>query len=81
MRERRGLRAVAVTGPDAPRFRELQRVALVRAVPDVGLAAGAVGTVVGVYADGIGYEVEFTEGDGHTAAVLTLTAADIRVVL
>ncbi len=68
-----------MTEPDAPRIRELQRVALVGAVPDAGLVAGAVGTVVGDYGNG-GYEVEFTDADGHTLAVQTLAEADIRPV-
>lgn len=49
-------------------------------VPDAGLEAGDVGTVVHVYRDGQAYEVEFVTLDGHTAAVLTLEAAQVRPV-
>ncbi|MEJ7659468.1 MAG: DUF4926 domain-containing protein [Hymenobacter sp.] len=37
-------------------------------------AAGALGTVVLVHAQGEAYEVEFIGLDGHTQAVLTLPA-------
>ena len=57
-------------------FADLSTVALVRAV-DVGgraLPAGARGTVVGAYADGLGYEVEF---DVPFHAVVTVQAGDL----
>ena len=58
-------------------YAELDRVALLRDTE--GLAAGAVGTVVGVYSAG-GYEVEFLDLDCRTLAVLTLGEDDIRPV-
>lgn len=59
-----------------PRFAELSVVTLVHpvAVGDRALPAGALGAVVAVYADGLGYEVEF-EAPFH--AVVTLDAADL----
>ncbi len=56
-------------------YAELDRVALT--LDTEGLAAGAVGTVVGVYGSG-GYEVEFLDTEGRTLAVVTLTADGLR---
>ncbi len=57
-------------------FAELSVVALTHAVDVAGrsLPAGARGTVVAAYSDGIGYEVEF-ERPFH--AVVTLEAGDL----
>jgi uncharacterized protein DUF4926 len=57
---------------------ELQTVALTRDIPEHGLVAGDVGTVVHVYADDKALEVEFARADGQTIAVLTLTSSDVR---
>lgn len=59
---------------------EHERVVLTVAVPEEGLEPGDVGTVVHVYRDGKGYEVEFVALDGHTAAVVTLEASQVRPV-
>ena len=61
-------------------LREHQRVILTAAVPSEGLEAGDVGTVVHVYSDGGAYEVEFVALDGHTTAVATLEAHQVRSV-
>ncbi len=61
-------------------IRELDRIVLTASVPDEGLEAGDVGTVVHVYADGKAYEIEFTTLDGKTAAVATVEAVNIRPV-
>jgi hypothetical protein len=61
-------------------MKEHDRVVLTCAVPDEGLEAGDVGTVVHVYRDGQAYEVEFTTLDGKTAAVVTLEVTQIRPV-
>src|SRR5205807_7393405 len=53
-------------------FKELEAVALRQDLPEFGLVAGDVGTVVFVHRDGQGYEVEFTDADGRTLAVQTL---------
>jgi len=59
---------------------EHDRVVLKTDVPADGLKAGDVGTVVHLYADGQGCEVEFVTLDGRTAAVVTLDAGQIRPV-
>jgi hypothetical protein len=61
-------------------MKEHERIVLTTSVPDAGLEAGDVGTVVHVYKDGQAYEVEFVTLDGHTAAVLTLEASQVRPV-
>lgn len=47
-------------------------------LPQAGLHAGDVGTVVCVHKAGSAYEVEFVGGDGGTIALLTLEAAEVR---
>ena len=49
-------------------------------VPDEGLVAGDVGTVVHIYRDGQAFEVEFTTLEGKTAAVITVEASQVRPV-
>lgn len=61
-------------------IKEHDRVVLEVAVPGEGLEAGDVGTVVHVYHDGQAFEVEFVALDGHTAAVATVEAGQIRPV-
>lgn len=61
-------------------IKEHERIVLTTSVPAAGLEAGDVGTVVHIYQDGLAYEVEFVTLDGHTAAVLTLEAAQVRPV-
>ncbi len=51
---------------------------LTKALPEHGLEPGDIGAVVHIYADGKAYEVEFVTLDGHTAAVCTVEAAQIR---
>lgn len=58
-------------------FSEFQVVRLKR--PMSGLDAGAVGAVVMVYeADPPGYDVEFTDPQGVTLALLTLRDEDLE---
>ena len=59
---------------------ELDRVVLTEPVPKESLVPGDVGTVVHVYDDGKAYEVEFITLDGHTAAVVTVEASQVRPV-
>ena len=42
------------------------------------LSRGDVGTVVHVYKDARGYEVEFVDGGGSTIALITVAAKDVR---
>ena len=60
---------------------EHERVVLIRSLPNEGLEAGDVGTVVHIYGDGNAYEVEFVALDGHTAAVATVEASQVRAVM
>lgn len=59
---------------------EHDRVILTDVVPDYGLLAGDVGTVVHVYQDNKAFEVEFVTLSGQTVAVITLEAAQVRPV-
>ena len=61
-------------------FRELDTVVLTRDVDEHGLKRGDVGAVVHCYPDGKAFEVEFVTAGGNTVAVLTLGAADIRLM-
>lgn len=58
-------------------LKELDLVTLQRALPESGLLAGDVGTIVLVHAEGQAYEVEFVAEDGRTIAVETLLADDV----
>ena len=62
-------------------IKEHERVVLKASIPAERLEAGDVGTVVHVYSDGEAYEVEFVALDGHTAAVVTVEASDVRPVM
>jgi len=59
---------------------ELDEVVLTCDLPDHGLAAGDIGTVMLVHSEGKGYEVEFMTLDGDTVAVTTLRAEQVRPV-
>jgi hypothetical protein len=61
---------------------ELDVVRVRRALPEHGIAAGATGTVLLVH-DAAGrpraYEVEFSDSDGVTLAMVVLEQSDIEV--
>lgn len=59
-------------------MKELELVALTSDVPEYGLQAGDIGTVVHVHGNGEAAEVEFVRADGKTVAVLTLAKPDFR---
>jgi len=61
-------------------IKEHERVVLTAPLSSEGLEPGDVGTVVHVYGDGQAYEVEFVTLAGHTAAVVTLEASQVRPV-
>ena len=78
-----GKRPLALGRPSEQKkdmIKEHDRVVLTKAVAEGGLEAGDVGTVVHLYADGKAYEVEFVALDGHTVAVATVEASDVRPV-
>ncbi len=52
-------------------IKELDVVALLYDLPDRNLVAGQVGTVVGILDEGV-FEVEFSDGEGKTYAMLAL---------
>jgi hypothetical protein len=58
---------------------ELQAVVLVADIPEHGLAAGDVGTVVMDHG-GRGYEVEFATLDGQTVAIVSLAPDQVRAI-
>ncbi len=61
-------------------IRELDDVILACDLPEHGLNAGDIGTVVLVHRKAAGYEVEFTSLDGETIAVVTLLPHQLRPV-
>jgi hypothetical protein len=60
-----------------PKLEELELAALRIDLPQHGLVAGDVGTVVFVHGDHEAYEVEFVSADGHTIALETLDADQV----
>jgi tripartite-type tricarboxylate transporter receptor subunit TctC len=60
-------------------LKELDSVVLTADLPEQGLSAGDIGTVVMVH-DDAGYEVEFVTLDGETLAMLSLRAGQVRAI-
>jgi hypothetical protein len=58
---------------------ELDVVALTVDLPEQGLVRGQVGTVVHVYAPDV-FEVEFSDNEGRTYAMLALKAKQLMVL-
>lgn len=61
-------------------IKELDRVALTRAIPEHHLEAGDVGTVVMVHKGGDGYTLEFVSLVGETVAIATVRADAVREI-
>jgi len=61
-------------------IRDLDQVVLTADLPDLGLQAGDVGTVVLVHAGGAGFEVEFLTLEGETVTVATVDSDQVRPV-
>lgn len=59
---------------------ELASVVLTANMPDHGLQAGDIGTVVLVHQEGKGYTVEFMTLSGETVAVVTVGAEYVRPI-
>ena len=55
-------------------------IVLTQNLPDEGLRAGDVGTVVHIHQGGAAYEVEFVTLTGQTVAVATVRASQLRPV-
>lgn len=60
-------------------FKELDRAVLTTDLPEHGLSAGDLGTIVMVHGKE-GYEVEFVTLEGETLAILSLHADELRPV-
>jgi hypothetical protein len=61
-------------------IKELKAAILAVDLPEYGLKAGDIGTVVLVHRGGEGYEVEFMTLDGDTIDVVVVEAARLRPV-
>ena len=61
-------------------IQEHELVVLTHDLPELGLQAGDVGTVVHLYSDGTAYEIEFFALDGRTLNVVTVEAEQVRAV-
>ncbi|HYX72844.1 MAG TPA: DUF4926 domain-containing protein [Nitrososphaera sp.] len=61
-------------------IKELDPILLTTNLPEYGLQAGDIGTVVLVHQEGAGYEVAFVALDGETLAVVSLFAAQVRPI-
>jgi hypothetical protein len=61
-------------------IQEHHRVVLTEPIVSEGLEPGDVGAVVHVYPRNEGYEVEFVTLTGNTAAVVTVSADQVRPV-
>lgn len=59
---------------------ELASVVLTTNLPERGLQAGDIGTVVLVHQEGQGYTLEFMTLSGETVAVITVPAEQIRPI-
>jgi len=61
-------------------IKEHDRIVLLKDLPEDGLQAGDVGTVIHIHRQGEAFEVEFMTLDGGTVAVITLLSSQIRAV-
>jgi len=61
-------------------IKELNQIVLKEDLPEQGLQAGDIGTVVLIHQNGKGYEVEFVALDGETIAVISLFANQVRSI-
>ncbi len=59
---------------------ELDSVVLAVDLPEHGLEAGDIGTVVLEHGDGRGYEAELVTLDGETVAVVSLFPSQVRPI-
>jgi hypothetical protein len=61
-------------------IKEHDCIVLTQGVPDEGMEAGDVGTVVHIHGDHAAYEVEFVTLTGQTVAVATVMPSQLRPV-
>ncbi len=62
------------------KMKEHDRVVLKCELPDQGLEAGDVGTIVHIYKNGEAFEVEFVSLDGETTVLATVSSSQVRSV-
>ncbi|MDA0838588.1 MAG: DUF4926 domain-containing protein [Planctomycetota bacterium] len=61
-------------------IKEHDCVVLTANLPQEGLEAGDVGTIVHIHKGGVAYEVEFITLAGRTIAVATVEASNLRAI-
>lgn len=61
-------------------IREHDCVVLLQDLPDEGLVAGDIGTIIHIHKGGAGYEVEFMTLGGQTICIATLPGGRVRPV-
>ncbi len=61
-------------------FNELDCIVLTTDIPEYGLTAGDIGTIVMVHEAGRSFEVEFVALDGEALAIASLSPTQIRLV-
>ena len=59
-------------------IKEFDRVVLTEDLAEYQLVAGDLGVVVMIHGDHAGYELEIFSADGHTLAVVTVKAGQVR---
>jgi hypothetical protein len=59
-------------------MQELERVALIQAIPEHNLEVGDIGMIVHVYGEHKGYEVEFVTLSGELVALVSVYPEQIR---
>ncbi|MDX1993430.1 MAG: DUF4926 domain-containing protein [bacterium] len=59
-------------------LQEFERVALQEDLPEHGLKAGDIATIVDIHQNGKGYTLEFVSLGGKTIAIVTVFAAQVR---
>jgi hypothetical protein len=61
-------------------IKELDQIVLTSDLPNEGLKAGDVGTIVDIHRRGEAFEVEFMTLAGETVAVTTILASQVRPI-
>lgn len=59
-------------------FKLYELVALKQDLEDEHLKSGDVGMIIYCYDDGNGYEVEFSDAEGQTISVITVSEQDLK---
>ena len=79
IRNKDGVICPVTAGPlEVMALNEYDMVRLRRAIPEERLAQGAIGTIVMVYDDPPGFEVEFVDEHGRMLALVSLKADDLE---